>query len=592
LSTPEQLGQTSGRWFLLLFSLPFLGVGVGMLIFGVMPDLYEWQRMKAWQPVQAQVQAAAVKTIRGDDSTTYQATATYTYDYAGVHHSGSRVAIGSSADNIGDFQQQLGKRLEAAARQGTPVTVWVNPQAPSEAVVDRSLRLEMLFIKLLFGVLFGAVGGGLLVFAIYHWRSVIPITPENADKPWLQRKAWADNRISCTHRTQLWFIWCFAFIWNLISMPLVFFLRDEFREAKPAIWVALVFPIVGIGLLGWAISLTRDWRRHGALYLQLDPFPGAIGGQVGGTIDLPSAYDPDLRFEVILNCIYTYSTGSGKSSRTHHDTVWQAQGMAFAKPYSSGVRLQFLFDVPEDLPASEPETNAYHSWRVDIQSRSRQAPLARQFVIPVYPTKQSSRYLRERSTEHTQMAFSHLEDIERVCDFRQIPGGVELFFPLFRKWWVPLFGVIFGGVFIAVAAGVASHEGPIIVPLVFGTIGVIAAVAGLKTLFNSFRVRLDDSGYASRVWWLGIPVGGRRIPRAQLRQLQLRESDSGNVGGGQVPVYQIRLLLESGASVRVADSVRGEAGARHLAETVSLYTGLPLDKSDTRLKSTRRRRGT
>ena len=65
--------------FLMLFALPFAGVGVGFLLFSIIPSLYEWQQMASWRPVQATVLSAELETHRGDDSTTYQAVARYRY---------------------------------------------------------------------------------------------------------------------------------------------------------------------------------------------------------------------------------------------------------------------------------------------------------------------------------------------------------------------------------------------------------------------------------------------------------------------------------------------------------------------------------
>lgn len=396
-----------------------------------------------------------------------------------------------------------------------------------------------------------------------------------AVRPWMAQAKWADNHIACSQKKQLWFAWIFAVFWNLISTPVAFVIPREIMKGNYPILIAALFPLVGVGLLAWAIRLTRDWRRFGAIFLKLDPFPGAIGGQVGGTVDLPVAYIPARLFRVTLNCLYSYVSGSGKNRSTRENLIWQAEGIAAQMPWSEGVRLQFLFDVPNDLPASEAEELPYHSWRVDIKSADASLPFTRQFVVPVFPSDAQAMHIREKSAEHPALLAEHLEQIDAVCDFAQVPGGVELFFPVFRNWRTALMGVVVGAIFTASGIAIGFNDGPIIFPIVFGGIGGIALLASLDSLFNSRRVRLDQQGYAARKWWLGIPVDKTDISRPQLRRLRLKQGYSTRSGNEHVRVYKIQLELESGKAVFVADSLRGEAVAQRLLENIALYSGVP-----------------
>lgn len=155
-----------GLWVMGLFALPFAAVGVGMLLLSVLPTLYDWSRMQFWQPVNATLLAASLNSSRSSKSTSYHVTARYRYEVAGRAYEGERVAISGGGDNVGDFQEALGERLEQALRAGQPVQVWVNPSHPADAVIDRSLRPGLLAFKMVFVVLFGGVGVGLLVFVL------------------------------------------------------------------------------------------------------------------------------------------------------------------------------------------------------------------------------------------------------------------------------------------------------------------------------------------------------------------------------------------------------------------------------------------
>ena len=41
---------------------------IGMLLLGVLPNLYDWARMQLWQPVSATVVSASLNTHRGSKS--------------------------------------------------------------------------------------------------------------------------------------------------------------------------------------------------------------------------------------------------------------------------------------------------------------------------------------------------------------------------------------------------------------------------------------------------------------------------------------------------------------------------------------------
>ena len=151
-----------GFWVLALLALPFAAVGIGTLLLGVIPTLYDWGRMQGWQPVMATLESASLHISRGRKSSSYGVAARFRYEVGGQIYVADRVAIGSGSDNVGDFQEKLGRRLERSQRAGVAVPAWVNPSNPREAVLDRSLRPGLLMFKMVFVVLFGGLGAGML----------------------------------------------------------------------------------------------------------------------------------------------------------------------------------------------------------------------------------------------------------------------------------------------------------------------------------------------------------------------------------------------------------------------------------------------
>ena len=246
-------GSRAGRWVVMLFGLVFLGVGAGFLLFGVVPNLWDAVRMRDWTPVPAEVVKLDLKSNRSDDSTTWKVTARFRYVYAGRGYTGDRVGIADAgSDNIGRWQQDTWSRLKGSEH----VTLWVNPDNPSESVFDRDLRWVLLGFKLIFVVVFGGFG------AVVLWAINRRPAPAPRGLPaWHTRADWRDNRIRCGAKAALGFAWGFAIFWNAISAPVLFAFPGELARGNEMMWVALLFPLIGLGLLTWSVRQTLAWLR-------------------------------------------------------------------------------------------------------------------------------------------------------------------------------------------------------------------------------------------------------------------------------------------------------------------------------------------
>lgn len=562
------------NWFMLLFALPFAGVGIGLLLFSIIPNLYEWQQMKSWPQVQAQLLEASLSVNRGDDSDTYQATARYTYRYQMLDYTSERVAIMDGSDNIGRFQQDLAHQLQQAQRHQRSVPAWVNPNDPSDAVLNRELRWSMLGFKLIFVLVFGGIGIGLMIFTLTA-KTGATDHPESVSKPWLGQQEWASREVTCNGKSGLWFIWGFALIWNLVSLPATFAISGELDKGNLLILIALLFPLVGIYLLVWAIKSTRSWRRFGQLHLLLDPYPGSLGGHVGGTLTLPLAYNSQQRFPVSLQCVRSYETGSGKNRRRHETIIWQSNGLAHSKPApAGGTLLAICFDVPAELPASETYSNDYRFWRLNLNADLPGVDLQRQFEIPVFATAEPARTALPLSSQHLQLNDEREAQIEAVANIEQIPGGVRMHFPMLQGAGNNLLGLVIG-VFFA-GTGILMHfnsDAPAIMVWVFTLLGSIVTLICLKLLFTSLRVQLDHNGLISERYWLGIPIGRNQIPRAEISKLQIATSYSTQSSKGHQDVCKLIALTHDGKKILVAINLQGRDTAQLALESIGGLSG-------------------
>ena len=165
-SSPLKLGLAA------LFMLPFVVLGLSLLLFGVAPTLVDWARAQQWQATPAIVESAATLwEPEQDGAAAYGVEVRFRYTAAGQEYRGQRASLHIGNGNASLYYQQLGERLEAAQRTGTPVPVWVNPAQPTESMADRSLRLDLLALELVVALGFTGCGLGVWWVLLRIWRS-------------------------------------------------------------------------------------------------------------------------------------------------------------------------------------------------------------------------------------------------------------------------------------------------------------------------------------------------------------------------------------------------------------------------------------
>lgn len=165
-ASPLKLGLAA------LFMLPFVVLGLSLLLFGGAPTLVDWARAQQWQATPAIVESAATLWQPGQKgAAAYGVEARFRYTAAGQEYRGQRASLHIGNGNASLYYQQLGARLEAAQRAGTPVPVWVNPAQPTESMADRSLRLDLLALELVVALGFTGCGLGVWWVLLRIWRS-------------------------------------------------------------------------------------------------------------------------------------------------------------------------------------------------------------------------------------------------------------------------------------------------------------------------------------------------------------------------------------------------------------------------------------
>ena len=258
-------------------------------------------------------------------------------------------------------------------------------------------------------------------------------------------------------------MWAFAIIWNGISSPLLFVLEDEIRKGNYAALIGLLFPLIGLFLIKKAWGMSREWQRFGIIELEMDPFPGSIGGHVGGSFVIKNVHEFNAKYKVELECVYSYMSGSGDNRSRRENIKWAEGGFAKVVTAAQGIRIKFRFDVPDNLAEADVEQRGdYYFWRLKVSSDLPGIDLNREYNIPVFKTQAYSKSIRhdlsaqveeirENKAIQSQAAISS-GNFDRTALARSLryknKGNKQVFyFPMFRNKMLTIFALIFAGGF-------------------------------------------------------------------------------------------------------------------------------------------------
>ncbi len=602
----------------LIFGLAFGGGGGFFLFETSIPYYRDWQAMKAWQPANAHLLSITRPGNRTE--------ASYRYEVAGVDYQNDRVFVADFSDNIGSYQSEIYERLNQLQRRKQPVPIWVNPTDPQDSVIDRDMRWGLFalmtafcsfFILFGLGVVYGSLRSAkktdykppsttelrreweqkkqndpdfkedFIEYRRYRLhelenavvqKDIVPVDPE----AWRERKGWQTDHIRSDAKSSITGMWFFAIIWNAISSPVLFFFEEEWSKGNFGILIALLFPLVGIILLYKAISMTREFRRFGIIEFVMDPYPGGIGGNVGGSLQIEGLNEYDAEYRIELECVYSYMSGSGDDRRRYENIRWAEAGNAQVDSMGMGVRLSFRFDIPDNLPEADIEQKeSYTFWRLKVKAEIPGVDLDRTYNIPVYNTGERSRYVsrdlsaqalevRESEAEESQAAISrgdfHLTELSRSLRFSETQQQARLYFPMFRNKVLTVFSLIFAGGFdfatYSILSGFGSSGGAfgilaVIFAIPFGLIGLLATIAAIYLPFNNLTVTIGNGQVKILRRLFFIPVLIKRINNHEVHRLSVKSSGSTGQGTKMISHYKVTAHYGVGKTATIAEDIDG-----------------------------------
>ncbi len=248
-------GGQHGRTIVIAFCMVFIVIGLVVTFFTFVRPHQRQQAARNWEAVEAVVERSRVRTHRGDDSTTYSVYIAYRYRYDGREYEGDRHRFLSGSSSGRAAKQAVVNRHPPGSR----LTVYVDPAAPHESVIERDAgaRLYLGLLPLLFS-LFGGVflaaflrsqgtAGGMTAAGAFGRGAADAAGRTRRPQPF---------RPESSPRTVFLVLLVAALFWNGIVAVFVTQTLGEWRRGRrPVVSTLFLLPFVavGLGLVGGAV---------------------------------------------------------------------------------------------------------------------------------------------------------------------------------------------------------------------------------------------------------------------------------------------------------------------------------------------------
>jgi len=423
----------------------------------------------------------------------------------------------------------------------------------------------MLAFQTVLVLVFGGVGLGLTAEALIVGRKArteAALAAAHPDAPWLWKPEWTAGRIADSGRRALGYLVGFAVFWNLVSAPLCWHVLpvEVVGRGNRLALIALVFPLIGLLLIAWAVVAALRYRKFGRSVFQMASVPGVVGGQLAGVIRTSAKIRPEDGFRVTLSCIHRVSTGTGRRRSTSEKAVWQderlvAHELLDGDPTQSAIPV--LFDIPyESRTTDEGNSDDQTTWRLDAAAKVPGLDYSATFDVPVFKTPESDpNFVADDRAIAAYVAPADPErDLREAGVIRTISpegDGQRFTFPMARTagsaTGLSAIGLIFTGVTV-----VLLHWGVFFFAFVFALLDLVILWGAVDLWFYRSVVDISRRGLAVRGGCLGL--GRRRwIEASEIAKLQTSE----NMQSGSKVYFDVVAVRRDGQRIKLGKRLPG-----------------------------------
>lgn len=367
-----------------LFLLPFACGGLATTTTSY-NKLCSWLVVQSWSEVPATISELELKEHNDDDGTFYEIQGQFSYSVDGVIYRSRRISHDEDSDNFSSWQSKNYRRLQPLIGVQNAVPCYVDLSEPTEAILLRDARWELLAFLSIFNALFGTIGVLGVLLTIVGWREsreIESLKSRFSNQPWRWKTCWEENTITSSQSSRSFWFKAFSVWWLIAVIPSTVVSIAAIYSGSP--WALL-------GLIPFAMTLVIVWfafRHHRMMSLMGE-----------ATLRMPDAYiQPGVGISAA--CVFPVSTrptGPLTAKLTRRDTISTGDGTSFKVGWEHECSIpaeeceivaeKLCAAIPIELPADSPESDIAgdgSTWAMTVNVPTEFGPHSVYFELPVF----------------------------------------------------------------------------------------------------------------------------------------------------------------------------------------------------------------
>jgi len=378
--------RDSGLIFLIL-GVVFLLVGIPLLIVGGI-GLYEQHRSGAWKPVSAFVEKVDWLEEDSDEGTTYQVTGAYRYEWNGKTYRSERITFGSTSSSDKSSWQSLYDSFKASRDGGTPITVYVDPDSPANAIANRDITLGMILFSFIGSIFFTL---GTMFAAAGVWSFLQKRAPADSQRPWIGDGPWQEFQVRSGDWIDVLLSWVVAICVTLFESFFAALMMKDPSTPLPVKGFLGFFIIVALLLIYNAIYVTLRRLKYGDSILLLSQMPLVPGSSFDAVVVTKRALKPEDGCKASLRCVSVVrrrkSTGTRQKVTYDEEIMYEKSvivraDISAARDERSAIPVHF--EIPGHIPPRFLQDYPQIRWKLVLEAETAGIDYFAEFDLPVY----------------------------------------------------------------------------------------------------------------------------------------------------------------------------------------------------------------
>ena len=353
-------------------------------------------------------------------------------------------------------------------------------------------------------------------------------------------------------------------------------MRAAIQEGNHAALLALLFPLVGIGLIVWAVRSTIRYRKYGVSRLELSTIPGVIGRTLAGMVRAPASMQPVEGFQVTLTCVRRVTTGGGKNRSTSESILWQDEQRVRGELSRTAAALEthipVAFRLPADVrPCDDADSGDQVLWRLRLSAEVPGVDYESVFQVPVFRTAASDQPLsaeEERVTQGPLVGTEYQQPADSRIVVTSNRRGTEILFPAARNPGAAASLSFFLLIWLGCIAVQVYLRAPLVFPIITGIVGLLILIGVLDLWLQVSRVSVDAGVLTWATGYLS-PGRDRTLHASEIADV----TASIGMQAGTTVYYDVTVVRKNGKKIRVGRSLRDKREADWLAGTIRRALG-------------------